>query len=788
MEDLENLLGELKAPIKTFRIFAIEKVIKSGASSTLLEELLKCQASEADPECRMLLEHAIASVRQRLRKDAGAGASRVTLADFARLSAGEQIEVVKKTGTAQLKRDASAENMKKLLGMSTHDVVKAEIVKKCSSFWPDDYVSYFEENLFSESSTLKLACLEAVILKAPDLFRQHFEKLVTSQDPLIRAISIRGLAKKYPRSAATFLADAMRRGDYYSRLAVLRAISVMPFAPHRAGLMELLSHEQDERLLKIAAAIVLANPDREVPFRIGDILVKTVERKKAGFLNDLQKNCCTMIRMAELCPDFQLYAQTLKNYMQRARATLFIENCLSVYESSESATRRELVALLREKSSTADVKIALTAALEKSPENELLKQALSSAPVATQEARAAAADVTKATAGKARVDEVDEKELLLKKLVRIRSDKDRDAREIIAAAMAEKKGDNALFAAALRAAAIADDDRWRSRAVTLLRRDNEDLQAAALEYLAAHDNDSFMLQVRIFIKSPSLIVRTALLRSLCSHHPDDARELFQSMLADKDHKVREKAVGSLIHFEFSSIREMLTAYLEREKDHALVRAGVAFYLVNPMVESVYDLRLLEQNRSEHRETFASAASTLIATLSELGVAAETEVHDFVEQRQKDDQKRAASEEERLETQRIESISRKIDWKGVQETLSELSPLYPIVKKLFLGVMVLLGIMFFLAGTGDDAQVPEPQGYQPVVAEIADYKLVVQQIDLPDGAILAMNDKREKYMILPRPGKAFRLRPGDLIMVRALPFRRAPDGVLILKTLEIKNAP
>ncbi|EKD81508.1 MAG: hypothetical protein ACD_39C01776G0001, partial [uncultured bacterium] len=227
MEDLENLLSELRAPVKTFRIFAIEKVIKSGASSRLLEELLKCQASEADPECSMLLEHAVESVRQRLRKDGGAAASRVTLADFARLSVSEQLEVVKKTGVAQLKRDASAENIKRLLGMSTHEVVKAEIVKKCGSFWPDDYVSYFEENLFSASSTLQLACLEAVILKAPDLFRRHFEKLVTSHDPLIRAISIRGLAKKYPRSAAAFLADSMRRGDYYSRLAALRAISVM---------------------------------------------------------------------------------------------------------------------------------------------------------------------------------------------------------------------------------------------------------------------------------------------------------------------------------------------------------------------------------------------------------------------------------------------------------------------------------------------------------------------------------------------------------------------------------
>ena len=772
LEDLENLILELQAPIKTFRIFAIEKAIKSGSSVRLLDELVKCRKLESDPECSMLLEHAVASVSGRLRKDDGAAASRVTLADFVRLSATDQLLVIKKTGTAQLKRDASAENIKKLLFMSTHAVVKAEIVKKCGSFWPTDFVSYLEDNLFSDSSTLQLACLEAIILKAPDLFRKHFEKLVTSRDPLIRAITVRGLAKKYPRSAAAFLADSLRRGDYYSRLAALRAISVMHFAPHRASLMELLSHEQDERLLKIAAAIVLANPDREVPFRICDIVVKSNDRKKADFLLELQKNCCSMIRMAELCPDFPLYMQTLKEYRQRAQAVLFVENCLSVYESSQEATRHELVQLLREKGLAPEVMTAIKSALAKEPQNELLKRVLASVAV-------------KAEAHDVRADGADQ---LLKKLVRIRSEKDPGALETISSALSDKKSDSAIIAAALRAAVAAGDKSWSNRAVSMLRRDSEDLQAAALEYLAAHDNDSFMLQVRIFIKSPSLIVRTALLRSLCCRHPDDARELFQSMLADKDHKVREKAVGSLIHFEFSSVREMLTACLEREKDESLLRAGVAFYLANPMVESVYDLRLLEQNRPEHREIFANAASALIDTLSELGVAAETEVRDFVSQRQKDEQTRVASEEERLESQRIESLARKVNWKSFQETLSELSPLYPLLKKVFLVAMLFLGLLFFMAGSGDETHLVEPEGFKPVVAEIGDYQLIVQQVGLDDGAVLAADDQREKYLVLPRPGKAFRVRPGDKLMIRALPFRRDPDGVLIVKTLEIINVP
>ncbi len=778
MEDLENLISELQAPVTTFRIFAIEKAIKSGASSRLLEELLISQKRESDPECQMLLEHAIASVRERLQKKDSKTSNRVTLADFARLSAADQLLVVKKTGNAQFKRDATIDNIKRLLGMSAHAVVKAEIVKKCGSFWPDDYISYLEENLFAEASTLQLACLETIIQKAPSLFMRHFEKLVTLPDPLIRAIAIRGLSKKYPRSAATFLADSLRRGDYFSRLAALRTISVMPFAPHRASLIELLAHEQDERLLKIAAAILLANPDREVPFRICDVAVKASDQKKASYLFELQKNCCSMIRMAELCPDFQMYLLTLKKYRQRAVSTLFVENCLSVYESSQANTRNELVQLLREKCQATEVMAAVKTALEKMPGNELLGLAVKSENTVATTVLTPAMSLGKPDPGSQ----------LLRKLIRIRSEKDPDAHANIAVALSAQKPDNDLVAAALRAAVAANDNRWKNLAMIMLRRNSEDLQAAALEYLAVHDNDSFMLQVRIFIKSPSLIVRTAMLRSLCRQHPDEARGLFQSMLADRERKVREKAIGSLIHFEFSSIREMLAEALEREKDESLIRAGVAFYLANPMVESVYDLRLLEQNRPDFKTVFAAAASTLIETLSELGVAAETDVRDFVEKRQKDEQKRVANEGDCIEAQRIEGLSRKINWQSIQATLSELSPLYPLLKKLFLLAMVVLGGLFFIAGSDGDSQAPEPTGYQPVVSEIDEYLLIVQQIGLDDGAILATDGKHEKYMVLPRPGKAFRVRPGDHLRIKALPFRRDPDGVLIVKTLEINVTP
>jgi hypothetical protein len=121
---------------------------------------------------------------------------------------------------------------------------------------------------------------------------------------------------------------------------------------------------------------------------------------------------------------------------------------------------------------------------------------------------------------------------------------------------------------------------------------------------------------------------------------------------------------------------------------------------------------------------------------------------------------------------------------VQEGLSELSPLYPVFKTLFLLAMLVLGILFFLAG--DEEEVVLTKAYQPVVAEVSDYQVIVQQVGLDEGAILAMDENRDKYILLPRPGKAFVVRPGDRLQVKALPFRCDQDGSLIVKTLEINN--
>jgi HEAT repeat protein len=784
LEDVNSLVSELAAPVKAFRVFALEKAIRSGESEELLKALSARLQFEDDDECLMLLRHAISSVEERLsRRKAPAKPvpEKISPAAFAKMPPEQQLDALRKTPTAVLKKDGGVATIKFLWQAACKPVVKAEIIRRCSSFWPAELADFLEIGLNDNSSVLQIACLEAIIARFPDRLQKNFDRLVMSADPIIRATAIRGLARKHPASAATFLSESLRKGDYYTRLAALRAMSIMPFNLNKSGIIELLGREKDERLQKIAAAIILSNPDREIPFRICDIIEKTPQSRHE-FLVELQKNCCAMIRMAEICPDFNQFLATLKKYPKRIKARHFVQSCINAYDGADPETRRELFLLLQEKRQVREVAEAIDN-MKASDSHELLKLVFE-----TRQARPAAAEVktTATPVVTSQPAQAEESPDLLKRLLRIRAVGDKGAREKISEAFAAGRAGTNLLPSAFRAAIACEDNRWGDRARQVLRSDSEDLIAAALEYLAAFDSESFMLQIRVFINSPSLIVRTALLRSLCRQSPENARELLASMLGDKDARVREKAISSLIHFEFASIRDLLPAFLERESNPEMLNACLSFYLTNPVMESTFDLTRLAALRPEMQGLFNKTCNMLKETLIEFNIASEEEISSYIERQTTAHAESEKNREEKLEKERLEKLAAKVKW-NLSDSFSELSEYYPLLKRIFLGGMLLLALFFYLSGSEEDTVPEAAPGYTAVASQISEFRLSVRQFNSNDGSISAITQDNQKILALPRPGKAFIANPGDSIVIRAMPFRTLPDQTLVVKTIEVINS-
>ncbi|GAB4280421.1 MAG: hypothetical protein Kow0029_24990 [Candidatus Rifleibacteriota bacterium] len=781
MNDLQNIIQELSVPLKTFRIFAIEKAIRSGRSPQLLDALKTRLETETDSECRMLIEHAIATISERLgapRSEQLGYQSEAVLDAFAELKPVQQLEYIKNSPRDFWNPQSCEVKIRKAFKAKIHPVVAAEIVRKCQNFWPKGLSEFLEINLFSKSSVLQLACLEAVIQTEPEILYRNFEKIVLAKDPLIRALAIRGLARKDPVSAAEFLSECLRKGDHYNKLAALRVCSVMPFELIKSSILELVFTENDAKLLKIASTIIIANPDKEVPFRLCDQMVKSGEKRRK-FLQDLLKKTCELIKFADICENFQQYFNSVKHYAVAARAKFFVLSCVELFNGAEEQTKRRIANEFARKASLPEIKEAVAELEKLNPGllRDLMAAGLTITGDEQHEALKAARHGEELSQTAAKTEESPEKNLI-RELSKIGELPPEAADKKIESALRSQNPE--LIAAAFRAGVACKHNKWVSLANSFLKNENDEIVASAIDYLAEKDTESFLLQFRTLINSKSILVRTALLRNICRVAPDVAREILISMLNDNSESVRERALGSVIHFEFASIREILTSYLRKESREKLIVSCIAFYLANPAVENVYDLHLLSR-RKDHGKLFAQAKESLVEILDELNISNPEETHRFIQE--KEEQQKSADIPQAEEKRKFKDIKEKVNWGGISEKISDIGSTIVALKKILIFAL-LVSVTFLYLTREAPEETKKPVTSRPLASTMQNYVVVVQKIDSADGSLFATTADKKFIRAIPRPGKIFLLEPGDKIRLRALPFKVAPDGTTIVKTISL----
>ncbi|MEW6711547.1 MAG: hypothetical protein AB1403_17120 [Candidatus Riflebacteria bacterium] len=780
MSEIENIIQELGVPLKTFRIFAIEKAIRAGKSPELLAALKNCLAEEVDQECRLLLEHAIASNEERLGltgKTTGGEDNEKLLENFSVLTPRQQLDFIKRA-TRQYFLSEGSTRVARILQSASHPVVIAELINKCQSSWPADQLEFLEKNLFSTSSVLQLACVEAVIHNSSEILQRNFEKLVLASDPLLRALAIRGLARSFPESAADFLAECLRKGDFYGRLAALRVCSVMPFDLVKSSLLELINSEKDAKLLKISAAIIVSNPDKEIPFRLCEMMARS-DNDQAKFLQDLIKKCCELIRIAEICSDFSAYFASVQKYNQQVRARFVLLNFAESFSHAPDEEKARMREAFKKKSGAAEMAEALEELKKTNP--VLIKDLLEDQPEKIKNQERVESPADKEESQKPVQDQA---KMLLRELLRSQTEKVEGITDLIQQGFAGSNPD--LIAASLRAAKAVKDNRWVARAKTSVKNENEDIVAAAFDYLAEFDSDSFLLLLRGFINTPSILVRTVLLRNVCRLSGDMARELLLSMLNDSQATTREKALSSIIHFDFASIREILTGYMARETSEELIVSCLSFYQANPVLESVYDLKILEE-RQQFSKIFANARETVTQMLDELKIANPEEVFRYIQERTQKDEQKPEQENSQKNRKKLDAIRGKVNWKAAAS--EEKAPPINIFAALkvagFLLVLV-IGVIWFMSSGSSTTSTRKAVNTVPLAGTMQDYQLIVQKVDSVDGALIGLTADKKYIRAIPRPGKLFMVEAGDRIRLKALPFKIAPDGTTIVKTISIKK--
>ena len=775
MLSLKEISQELNAPIKTFRLFAIEKALKASPTKELLEILESASRQETDIECQMLLEHAITRIKASIIKKSVSetNSPEKIIEGFPDLSAKSQLEAVSLLTAKDVKKDNI---LLSLVNSSKHSVVTSKLIKKFYYFWPEDKTNIWLDGLKAKSSALKISCLEALIDKSPSLLKPHFESLIVSQDPLFRALAIRGLAKNFPELAAELLHDFLLKGDYYGKMAALQACSVMKFSLGKASLLEFIFIESDEKLFKIAAAILLTNPDKEVPYRICEFLVKANKVKKVFFSSFLKKYM-EIVKLSGICDDFEAYHKGLTDFIENLKARIFAANVLSLLENSSQTRRQELFFLISEKISIPNYKLAIERWISENPSFQFKEDIAALSGDENKEQLIAERKISEEEFSQM------SDSLLLNHLVFSSKTSKKESQILISYCINDKNRSMAIKAAALRSAVRLEMQGFEKHANNWLNSGNEDLIASCFEYLAKFDRESCLLQLRSFITSKSPVIRNCLIKIVLEESQEDAKGLVTAMLKDSDVTVRKMGLSSVVNFEFSLIKEDLIDLLKTEENIELIDICLSFFQMNPMLESIYELALIKTTPG-NAERIQQTIDAITENIKQLNIATEDEIKVFLQLKQSSVEVGASFNTDAKEVLLLGKLKGKIDWSSLKDSLPKVES-KKILKNLFFAA-VIIAVFVFFTGTEQAIEKSDPQYFEPVVAKIHNYEAVVQRLGFMNSGMLISEKKGKTLIVLPKPGEKFLLTPGDKILLRAIPFKRNADGILIVKTMHLQK--
>jgi len=123
---------------------------------------------------------------------------------------------------------------------------------------------------------------------------------------------------------------------------------------------------------------------------------------------------------------------------------------------------------------------------------------------------------------------------------------------------------------------------------------NANVTCSCLEYLGRFDPDSLFPLLGTFIKSPDFRIQSAAMRAFTGNDPQAAVQAVGAMIGHTDPHYQDLALACMIHIDFPMIRDMLTNFLEKNKNPHFLQAGLCLFQANPDPESLYPLYKLEK--------------------------------------------------------------------------------------------------------------------------------------------------------------------------------------------------
>ena len=835
------LLQEIAAPHRSVRLQAISRLCQEHPGPELDGILESRLALETDEECLSLLRLAQEVVRESRSRATGRPLERAdhgTPIDFPGMSVPERFTFLK--GLQPAARRFFAAQAPEWFAAERNPIIAASLINTFGRLWPKDRLRDLAANLLSFPPSVRMPVLDTLVDLAPDALLNYLPNLLTSGDPKLHLLAIRGLFRIDLPEARKYLEFFLFNEDRPSREMAIRDLFHLPFSDFRSVLLSYFSFESDHDLLQKAGTLFQANPDPDVPYRLMEI-VETSPPEKAGLITGIIRNALLVLKSSGLLkdgyPDYLARFQAWKDRRQAQRSLQMIYSQLKSTPEEDwpelepviaDALRSPLFRTVLPTVFSWDLPPAIRrwfetfgaspAAPEAAPEPVPARVPVPEGARLSEETvlapQSAIAPPSPATASEpappANFQEFlqrseAEQKRFFSPFVSI-DDKLRlkFARQILGNQDLSRK----VRAAALRYCGEMKIGGFREIAEEWLLSKHEELVIGALNYLAKTDQEGLCLHLRKGLYSPNPRVKLKSILLLQTLDPREAIGFVKVMLEPRNHAQHEAGLGALVGFDFAFVRELLFSFLAHEIHIATFEAGINLVRANPDTESIFQLFKLETLVSPDRvEIVRSARKTLTRDLVALGMMEPADLETRLEKECAATRKPAQP----YSFQTIKPVPKAVP--PVADPAVTAAPLMeraaeaivPLVGKAapwtgaLLVPVVVLGLWLLLPGqpgpspkaSGRPATPAEPAA--PVVPAEPTPPLPTQSLGIfgviegpsidPPG-VRFTNVVKQKYIIVGGSDKFNQAPPGQKFELEILPQAVASDGVIIARLLRV----
>lgn len=843
--EIKNLLNDLGAPIKSFRIFALEELIKSGDSKELLDELIKLKALESDQECLMLFEHAIAAINDRI---SGTNQEPLITKDqdfnilWEKASDTQQMNLISSL-PARLPKDLRDKGPQ-LLATAKSYVVAARVVRLFCRNWPKEQFDLITNMVKSDSLILRLAAIRTLVHMSPELLINDLPSLLASEDPQLKALAIRALVKIDKEEALNHLQALLLSSSEADRLAGIQNCLFLPFDMVKSPLLKYFAAETNSELLTRAGWLLEMNPDVQVPFYLYEILERSNE-VKAQLVKKILNSAVQLLDKSGILGDkFAQYTENLQAYVVKKNALRFAKQVVAnlnidkvpqnidakiktslkqskqIQEAFKEAltwpiselVKKHLTAYLAQTTSLdASVAAAPVAAVTEQadvpskPSVEAEQPRVEAAspaqePTASKRVQATQATEAKQTTLKAQPLGGSFPELSEEKQFALLSELDE------ASAIASKQEIIKLIkdrgsSHELKAALVGVLTRFKlkgleNESVKYISNPNLVFATSAVEYLGAVDPERIFPYLGQCLKVADINMKSATLGILKNFDFNQALSYLDAMLYSTDPKQQHMGILCMDQFDFGLIRDQLTEYLCRCTTENLAESGLCHFAANPSYENQYALYKIEQAHTGKiaeqakvlRENCPQKPQEAMAAAGPEGVEESKDENDRVEQ---DLKERLKAEQAKKKAQKPAYAYKAKGPESSRNSKAQLEAIYFLFKekllkqyKWVLFVFLLLGGFLFWDFFVPKGSVKSSDNAGALAVNQHVREGRVEQVD--GTTIVFVTVQKERFVLAPQR-EGYRVpREGTLLRISLIPFRKYPDGSFVARIRSMRE--